>query len=420
MLQMPASRRSSIPVSASRLTWTRRSLLATGAITAASILAGCAEADDTVEAVATLEILPTPLPTQAPAVPTQPPVASPVAGYLDPERWTGRSITVASPDLGEYMDAMKLAFYDAFAEATGATIRHRDFGRDGVSGLIAQAEAGTPVWDVLLIPTEDVLPIAQAGYLQAIDYNVVDTAALYNELTMQHGVGARLYSTVIVYPSHTENIPANWVDFWNLDRDAGTRALRRSPVGTLEFAVLADGVPMDSLYPLDVARAFSSLEELRDATLFYEDSKQPVELVRSGQVGLASAWSVRTALPDVISLVQPQWNGGMISADSWVLPRAGPNTDVAMSFVNFATRAVPTANFSRLQNFGPVNTDAFALLRPDIAEGLPNHPDNLPIQFFQNWSYWAENREPLTMQFEEWLLNPPASPVLPISGIIDP
>ncbi len=419
MPHMPAPRLTA-PIRASRLTCTRRSLLATGAITAASILAGCGSADDTVEAVATIEIIPSPLPTQAPAVPTQPPIASPVAGYLDPKRWTGRSITIASPDLGEYLEAMKLAFFDAFAEATGATVRHQDFGRDGVSGLIAQVEAGAPVWDVLLIPTEDVLPIAQGGYLQAIDYNVVDTAALYRELTMQHGVGARLYSTVIVYPSQREDIPANWSDFWNLERDAGTRALRRSPVGTLEFALLADGVPMESLYPLDVARAFSSLEELREATLFYEDSKQPVELVRSGQVGLASAWSVRTALPDVISLVQPQWNGGMISADSWVLPRAGPNTDLAMSFVNFATRAVPTANFSRLQNFGPVNKDAFALLRPDIAEGLPNYPEHLSVQFFQNWSYWAGNRELLTMQFEEWLLNPPASPVLPLSGIVRP
>jgi putative spermidine/putrescine transport system substrate-binding protein len=395
-------------------TWTRRSLFGAGA-GAALLLTGCGSDEDPVDAVATEAVLPTPLPTQAPAVPTQPPIASPVAGYLDPERWSGRSITVASPALGEYLDTMTLAFFDAFAAATGATVRHQDFGREGISGLIDQVEAGTPVWDVLLVPTEDVLPIAQGGYLEAIDYNVVDTAALYPELMMQHGVGARLYSTVIVYPSQAGDVPENWEDFWDLERGDGTRALRRSPVGTLEFALLADGVSAAELYPLDTERAFSSLEELREATLFYEDSKQPVELVRTGQVGLASAWSVRMALPDVVSLVLPQWNGGMISADSWVLPRGGPNTDIAMSFVNFATRAVPTANFSRLQNFGPVNKDAFALLRPDLAERLPNHPDNLPLQFFQNWGYWAESREPLTEQFEDWLLNPLTSPVA--SGI---
>jgi putative spermidine/putrescine transport system substrate-binding protein len=81
-----------------------------------------------------------------------------------------------------------------------------------------------------------------------------------------------------------------------------------------------------------------------------------------------------------------------------------------MSFINFCTRAVPSANYSRLETFGPVNKDALALLRPDIVAELPNSPDNLPLQFFQNWSYWAENEEFLTAQFEDWLLNPTGSP----------
>jgi putative spermidine/putrescine transport system substrate-binding protein len=348
--------------------------------------------------------------TQAPLPPTQEPITSPVAGYLDPQRWTGRSIVVASAALGDTLDAINEAFLDAFAMATGATVRHQELGRDGISGLIDQVESGDLVWDVALIPTGDVLPLAQQTYLTAIDYNVVDDADLYPELLMQHGVGARLYSTVIVYSSQVEDPPAGWDDFWNLDRFAGTRALRRSPIGTLEFALLADGVPASELYPLDTARAFTSLEAIREATEFYEDGKTPVEFVRTGQAGLASAWSVRTALPDVVSLVKPQWNGGMVQADSWVIPRGALNTDVAMSFINFATRAVPTANYSRLQNFGPVNEGALDLLRSDIVREMPNAPENLEVQFFEDWAYWAEARESLTTQFEDWLFNPLATP----------
>ncbi|MEJ7902454.1 MAG: extracellular solute-binding protein, partial [Thermomicrobiales bacterium] len=186
----------------------------------------------------------------------------------------------------------------------------------------------------------------------------------------------------------------------------------RSPIGTLEFALLADGVSIDQLYPLDTVRAFASLDRVRDATEFYEDGKTPVEFVRTGQAGLASAWSVRTALPDVVSLVTPQWKGGMLAGDSWVIPRGAPNTDVAMSFINFATRAVPTANYSRLQNFGPVNKGALAFLRDDIVASLPNEPGNFSGQFFQNWAYWAEQRESLTAQFEDWLFNPLATPTV--------
>lgn len=353
---------------------------------------------------------PTPEPTQAPPTPTQPPIASPVAGYLDPNRWAGRTLTVASAGVGDYLEALTIAFFDAFATDTGAVVRHEQFGRDGVANLMSQVEAGEVLWDVMLIPMNEVLDLSGQGYLTAIDYNVVDTTALYPELTLQHGVGAGIYSTTMVYSVSRQEGPGDWADFWNLDLFDGTRALRRTPVGTLEFALMADGIPMAELYPLDIDRAFAKLEKLRDVTLFYEDSKQPVELVRTGQVGLASAWTVRTTLPDVASLVTPVWNQGMISADAWVTPRGTPNTDVALSFINYATRAVPTANFARMQPFGPVNKDALDLLKPEVVETLPNSPEHLGLQLFENLSFWRDNRERVTAQFEDWLLHPPATP----------
>ncbi len=379
-----------------------------GAAPLALGLSACGNKPD--EQLAEILDTPTPEPTQLPPTPTQPPIASPVAGYQDPARWAGRTLTIATAGVGEYLDALATAFFRAFETDTGAIVRHEQFGRDGIENHISQLEAGDVFWDVMLIPTNEVLQLSEEGYLAAIDYNVVDPAALYPELTMQHGVGAQLYSTTMVYSVSLDEGPEDWSAFWDLTRFDGTRALRRTPVGTLEFALLANGVAMADLYPLDVERAFLSLEKLREATLFYEDSKQPVELVRTGQVGLASAWSVRATLPDVASLVNTEWNGGMISADSWVTPRGSSNTDIAMSFINFATRAVPTANFSRLQPFGPANRDALILLRPDVAASTPNHEDHFDKQFFENWSYWRDHREMLTAQFEDWLLNPIATP----------
>ena len=53
---------------------------------------------------------------------------------------------------------------------------------------------------------------------------------------------------------------------------------------------------MESLYPVDIERRYASLDRIRDRTQFYEDGKSPVEFVRTGQAGLASAWS-RTHCP---------------------------------------------------------------------------------------------------------------------------
>lgn len=394
------------PITPPARRFSRRVFAAGGAALALGLAACGNEAGKAPSPVAT----PTPEPTQAPPMPTQPPIASPVAGYLDPNRWAGRTLTVATAGVGDYLDALTAAFFDAFAHDTGAVVRHEQFGRDGTASLMAQIDEGEILWDVMLVPMNAVLDLSEQGYLNAIDYNVVDNTALYPQLTLQHGVGAEIYSTTMVYSVSRETGPETWADFWDLKLFDGTRALRRSPVGTLEFALLADGVQIDKLYPLDTERAFAKLEKIRTATLFYEDSKQPVELVRTGQVGLASAWTVRTTLPDVASLVKPVWNQGMISADAWVTPRGSQNTDVAMSFINYATRAVPTANFARLQPFGPVNQDALKLLKPELLETLPNYVGHFGLQFFENWSYWRDHRERLTAQFEDWLLNPPATP----------
>lgn len=384
-------------------TTNRRSLLL-GVGSLPFVLTACGS-DDTPELPVATN---TPAPTQAPPTPTQEPLASPVSGYQDPNRWEGRTLRVATAGAASFLDDLTDCFFDAFAADTGAVVEHLSLNREGVQGVQTQVESGTIDWDVVLLPSSEVLQLSNLGVLAAIDYDVVVGHNLYPEIMMQHGVGAMLYSTTMVYSVSAETPPESWADFWDLSLFDGTRALRKSPVGTLEFALLADGVSIDELYPLDVERAFSVLETIRgDNTLFYEDSKQPVELVRTGQVGLASAWSVRTTLPDVASLVKPQWNGGMISADAWVIPRGAENTDVAMSFINYATRAVPTANFSGRQPLGPVNTDALVLMRDDIVESLPNSPEHLKVQFFENWSYWRDKREPLVARFEEWLLNPP-------------
>lgn len=380
---------------------TRRALMA-GAMATPLVLTACGQ--DEPPAPGATE---TPVPTQAPPTPTQVPVGSPVPGYQDLDRWDDRTITVATAGVSDFLDALTTCFFDAFSADTGCKVEHASLNREGVESVISQVESGNIEWDVLLMPSSQVLELSDAGVLTAIDYDVVKGDSLYPQLMMQHGVGAMLYSTTMVYSVSADSPPKDWADFWDLSLFDGTRALRRSPVGTLEFALLADGVSKEELYPLDIERAFAVLESLRDVTLFYEDSKQPVELVRTGQVGLASAWTVRTTLPDVASLVNPQWNGGMISADAWVSPRGSENSDVAMSFINYVTRAVPTANFSGMMPFGPVNTGALALMRDDIVSSLPNSPEHLAVQFFENWSFWRDRREDVSARFEEWLLNPP-------------
>ena len=335
--------------------------------------------------------------------PTQEPIASPVPGYADPTKWEGRTLSIAS--LGsDYQDAQAQAYFEPFAAATGAEVvqRQMDLGR-----LREQVQRGEVTWDVADVPTEEVLPLSRESYLTQIDYQVVDKTTLYPEVCMQHGVGSAFFSTVLAFPAEATAKPEGWADFWRTAAFGEGRALYRSPIGTLEFALMADGVEKTDLYPLDVERAFKSLDKIRPSVVeWYQNARQPVALVLNGDAALASAWNVFVTT-DGAEAVGIQWNGGMLSADSWVVPRGTPNEDVAMDFINFATRAVTSANFARIVPFGPVNTEAFALLRPDRLPLLPNAAPQFNAQFFQGWNYWADHKADLVERFEDWLLSEP-------------
>ena len=390
---------------------TRRSMLrgtlglaAAGGVAA---LTGCGGGGEDATAVPT--VTPTaPIavtPTSAPEV-----IATPLAAYQDSDRWRGRTMTVATPG-GAYQEAQASAYFRPFQEATGARLSVEVV---DIDRLRQQVDNDGTVWDACCIPTEDVIQLGRDGYLTPIDYAVVDPTALFEDIgvAMQHGVVTDLYSTTIAYGAGSAEVPLSWADFWDTSRFGQLRALRRTPVGTLEFALLADGVGFAELYPLDTDRAFASLERIFPSVVaWYEDAQQPVQLVLSGAAGMAAAWNVRIAAPDIAGRVAAQWNGGMLSGDSWAVPTGAQNGDVAMDFINYATRSVPQANFCNILPFGPVNPRALPLMTADRLAMIPTADRLRSMQFVENWNYWTDQRETLTQRFEDWLVRDrPATP----------
>src|SRR3546814_15744266 len=79
-----------------------------------------------------------------------------------------------------------------------------------------------------------------------------------------------LWSYVIGYDGDRIKgaVPRNWADFWDVKRFPGKRGMRKTPKYSLEFALMADGVPADQVYPTlrtprGVDRAFRKLDEIK-------------------------------------------------------------------------------------------------------------------------------------------------------------
>lgn len=377
----------------------RRAFLRMATATVGAAVLGCsARGDDERD----------PTPTLIAPTPDIESLVSNVAGYDRPTAWAGRKLVVASWE-GEYRDAQQRAIFEPFQRLTGAEIEVK---RSDTTDLREQVEQGSFDIDVSDVLTEDVLPLANLGLLEELDYNVIDAVGLFPELRMDHGVGSSFFSTILAYLPDAwpgKSAPGGWADFWDLEAYPGTRGLHRDAQTTLEFALLADGVALDALYPLDVSRAFAALDRIQPGlTLWWEQGAQAAQIMSSGELDMVAAWHSRIErIRTEGAAAEIQWQGGALSGDSWVIPKGSPNREIAMDFINFATRPEVCAAFALLVPFGPVHEGAFDLLELDIAERLPSFPQNRKAQFAIDFEWWFNNREAVDAQFDDWFAEHP-------------
>lgn len=340
-----------------------------------------------------------------------PPVLNRVAGYDNPRRWEGRTLVVATPGAEgtDYLDAQVATIFEPFQRLTGATVRTA---LTDVNELRGQVESAEVLWSVCDVPTEEVLGLANGAIIDDINYDVVDRDDLFDPFVMQHGVGAALYATVLAHSEPQDEggaRPANWSDFWNVGAFPGFRGFQESALGTLEFALLGNGVDPSELYPLDVDAAFRYLTGIIDQiVLWWRQGAQPTQMIAAGDLTMVAAWHDRILeLASGGATVGLSWDQSQINGDSWVVPNGSPERDMAMDFVNFATRPEVTAAFSELFPFGPVNSAAYEILNQNGELALPAAPGIIDRQFVIDLEWWFRNREPVEERFQEWLAEQP-------------
>lgn len=213
--------------------------------------------------------------------------------------------------------------------------------------LIAMVENGTTEWDVMNCDAYWGVYAGKKGYLEPIDYKTV-TEKLDKAVELEHVVGAEVYDSVISYNSDkytADSAPKSWTDFYDLQKFPGKRAVWQYPVTVLESALLADGVPMDKLYPLDLDRAFAKLDTIKGSIVWWTKGAQPAQMLSTGEADIALAWSGRIMnAKDEGSPLGLTYNEGMRIAAGWVVPKGAPNKENAMKFINFISSAEQQAD----------------------------------------------------------------------------
>jgi putative spermidine/putrescine transport system substrate-binding protein len=302
---------------------------------------------------------------------------------------------------GAWQKAQAEAMFEPFSQETGIAIEQHEYA--GEYSLIAEKGAAGE-WDVVDVEPAELLHGARDGLFEPIDYAGIDQDALLESAVHPYGVGLMTYAVVLGYSTaafpDAEAAPSTWADFWDLDRFPGKRALRNNPQWMLEIALLADGVAPDELYPLDLDRAFASLDRIRDSVVVFDDWARPGEMLTSGEVTMAVGTNGRLlSSREAGEPVQISWDGALVSSDYFVIPAGSQHKEAAQKLIDFAVSRQAQARFPLLIDYGPVNRKALADLPQDVRQRLPLAEGLLRLDA----AWWLDHEEEANRRYAEWL-----------------
>ncbi|HNS94277.1 MAG TPA: ABC transporter substrate-binding protein, partial [Thauera sp.] len=223
----------------------------------------------------------------------------------------GGAVGTASADItvisfgGASQKAQDKAYYAPFAKATGVKVVAGEYNGEQAK-VKAMVEAGNVTWDVLEVESPELVRGCEEGLFEKIDFaQVGDKADFVPAAVSECGVGIFVWSTALAYNAdRLKEAPTSWADFWNVDKFPGKRGLRKGAKYTLEFALLADGVPTSDVYkvlatPAGVDRAFAKLDKLKANIQWWEAGAQPPQLLASGDLVMSAAYNGRISAAQV-------------------------------------------------------------------------------------------------------------------------
>src|SRR5262249_17764676 len=258
---------------------------------------------------------------------------------------------------GVWESSWRKAFFEPFTAQTGIAVKTVP----GVSfaKLKAQAQTRHFEWDVVNLGDVEYAQAVLEGLLEKVDKEAAKTDQLPPHMVREYGITSYSLGTNLVYrkDKFPNGGPRSWADFWDVKKFPGTRSLYVNPVRTLIFALLADGVPRDKLYPLDVDRAFKKLDAIKPhIKVGWTQGNQSQHLLRDGEVDMMAIWNARASELAAQGVpVELVWNGAHISITMWGVAKGAPNRKLAWEFIQFAVQPKQQAEFCNRLFYGPTN-----------------------------------------------------------------
>ncbi len=332
---------------------------------------------------------------------------------------------------GAYSNSQNKAYHEPYSAKTGVTIINDESSAEAVAKLRAMNEAGNITWDVVDVVAADAMRLCDEGLAMEIDADTQLAAApdgtsatedFGDLLVSDCFIPQIVYSTTFGYRTDLvgDTPPTTVCDVFDLEAYPGKRALQKSPLYNLEWALLCDGVAKEDVYSMleteaGQDQALAKLGTIKDSVVWWSAGADTPQLLADGEVVMGSTYNGRlfSVIEEQNQPVAMLWDAQMFDLDGWIIPAGlSPERQArALDYIMFATDTQRLADQAKYISYGPARKSSAPLvgqhaeLGIDMAPHMPTDPNNSKNTFLTNYEFYADFRDDLDVKFQSWLAN---------------
>jgi putative spermidine/putrescine transport system substrate-binding protein len=298
-------------------------------------------------------------------------------------------------------DVQRKVVLDPFTKESGIVVKTS--AHPALAKVQAMVRTNTVDFDLCEYSGREIGFLTRKGLLEPINYALLpkdiasqfivpDAALKYGLATYVSGGGIAYNNKVFPEGKH----PRTWADFFDVKKFPGPRTMAdaSSNLTPLEVALIADGVPPDKLFPLDIDRAFKKLDTVKSSVVKWTPAVgDMLDLLLQGNAHLAMISFGRIVALQMQGGAQEigvERNEAVCSVYYWVVPKGAKNPANAHKLMAFAAGIENATDYANAYpSYGPVVKGVMERVKPETNKLMINAPTNNIIYLKDDW--WNED-----------------------------
>jgi putative spermidine/putrescine transport system substrate-binding protein len=326
--------------------------------------------------------------------------------FLSGLAWAGETITLCSYG-GSYNKAIEEVFGKPFTKETGIEVVLTSF--PNYAKMKAQVESGNIEWDIVEPAVRGFALGVRDGLFEPLDLTGVPVKDYAKGGVQKFGLATIYYSHNVTYRTDVwpeGSGPKSWADIFDIKKFPGPRGFKYTAYSNLEIALLADGVPPDKIYPIDVDRALKKLDEIKPyIKVFWKTGSQGQQVMLAHEADCGSFLAGRMFVIAGKGIpVTCEWDGQILDLDYLCILKGSKHKQAAMRFIRYTADPKKQAAFAEKTYYGPSNLKAYDFIPPEKAQKFPTYPENMKTAVFIDGDWYAEHGKEVASKWEAWKL----------------